>query len=150
MPLSARFFLCARCRCQVYICRQCDTGQVYCSGECSSQARRERQREANQRYSRSRRARVLSSERQRRHRSRHGAHKSIEVTDQTSTRAPTRSPSKPISLSASRARCLPALSRPAGEVICHFCTCICSKRVRLDFLSPGQRRHGPFDPLHDP
>jgi hypothetical protein len=28
---AGRFFLCARCRAQVLVCRRCDRGQTYCS-----------------------------------------------------------------------------------------------------------------------
>jgi hypothetical protein len=54
MDRSARLFLCARCRDQVFLCSHCDRGQQYCSRECSQLTRRERRREAGQRYQRSR------------------------------------------------------------------------------------------------
>jgi hypothetical protein len=70
---SARFFLCARCRVQVLVCRQCGRGQQYCGRECAGQARRERRREAAQRYQRSSRGRQLHAERSRRWRARQQA-----------------------------------------------------------------------------
>ena len=58
MGRSARLFLCARCRDQVLLCSHCDRGQQYCSRACSSTSRRERRREAAQRYQSSRRGRL--------------------------------------------------------------------------------------------
>ena len=150
MPISARFFLCARCRSQVSVCRSCDSGQQYCAGECSALARRERQREANQRYSRTYRARVLSAKRQRRHRLRRAAHKPNKVTDQASTALSVCPTSDPIVPSASRSRLTDALVMSRDEMFCHFCHNICADRVRLDFLSPGQRRRHIHRSLSDP
>jgi hypothetical protein len=50
MDRVARLFLCARCRDQVLLCSHCDRGQQYCSRACSSLSRRERRREAAERY----------------------------------------------------------------------------------------------------
>ena len=150
MPISARFFLCARCRSQVTVCRSCDSGQQYCAGECSALARRERQREANQRYSRTHRARVLNAKRQHRHRLRRGAHKPNKVTDQASPALSVCPTSDPIDLSASRSRLTGALVMHRDEVFCHFCHCVCADRVRLEFLSPGQRRRNIHRSLSDP
>lgn len=54
MDRSARLFLCARCRDQVFLCSHCDRGQQYCSRACSSLSRRERRRETAARYQSSR------------------------------------------------------------------------------------------------
>jgi hypothetical protein len=58
MDRVARLFLCARCRDQVLLCSHCDRGQQYCSRSCSSVSRRERRREAAQRYQSSRRGQL--------------------------------------------------------------------------------------------
>ena len=58
MDRCARLFLCARCRDQVLLCSQCDRGQQYCSRACSSTSRRERRREAAERYQCSRRGQL--------------------------------------------------------------------------------------------
>ena len=150
MPISARLFLCARCRCQVHICRSCDTGQQYCVGECSALARRERQREANRRYSRTRCARVLNAQRQHRLRLRRAAHNAIKVTDQTSALIAVRPPSHSIALSASRSRLTGPLVMTQAEVVCQFCHRVCSNRVRLDFLNPAQRSRHIHHSLPDP
>ena len=73
MSCSARLFLCARYRTQVLLCRGCDRGQQYCSRECSRQARRERCREAAQRYQCTPRGRQQHAERSRRWRARQAA-----------------------------------------------------------------------------
>lgn len=66
MDKSARLFLCARCGIQVQLCTRCDRGQRYCTPSCSSAARRIAQREAAQRYQRSRRGRMAHAARSRR------------------------------------------------------------------------------------
>jgi hypothetical protein len=71
-----RFFFCARCWTPTHICRRCDRGQIYCSRDCSSEARRARQREARARYQASPRGRQMHVERSRRYRARQ------RVTDQ--------------------------------------------------------------------
>lgn len=58
MDRTARLFLCARCRDQVLLCSHCDRGQQYCSRTCSSLSRRERRREAAERYQSSRGGRL--------------------------------------------------------------------------------------------
>lgn len=79
--VSCRMFLCARCRCQVLVCRRCDRGQIYCTGACGQEARRDRQREARRRYQASPRGRAMHAERSRRFRARVGCvtdHGSVE------------------------------------------------------------------------
>lgn len=70
MDRPARLFLCARCRTQVLLCSHCDRGQRYCSAACSRQARDAAQRDAAQRYQRSRRGRMAHAARTRRWRGR--------------------------------------------------------------------------------
>ena len=48
-----RLYSCRRCAQQVRICRRCDRGQQYCTGECGRLRRRESLRRAAQRYQRS-------------------------------------------------------------------------------------------------
>jgi len=150
MSRSARFFLCARCRSQVHICQRCDSGQQYCAGDCASQSRIERQREANRRYSKTYRAKVLNAQRQHRLRLRRSAHKNNKVTEQASPVAAMRSTSSPTVLSASRRRSASASTAVQAEVVCSFCGCVCATRVRIDFLTPARRRRHKFHPLSDP
>jgi len=69
-PPTGRLFLCARCRAQVFICRRCDRGQIYCANGCAQAARRASLREAAQRYQHSRRGRLAHAQRARRYRAR--------------------------------------------------------------------------------
>ena len=71
MDDSARLFLCARCFVQVRLCSHCDRGQRYCTRTCSSLARDAAQREAADRYQRSRGGRMTHAARSRRWRIRH-------------------------------------------------------------------------------
>jgi len=67
---SHRLFLCGCCLAQVQVCRSCDRGQRYCSPQCAAQARRQRQREAGQRYQRTERGRQRHAARQHAYRQR--------------------------------------------------------------------------------
>src|SRR6188474_34773 len=49
-PDSFRELRCERCEAVLYMCRDCDTGQVYCPGTCSVIATRTRRRTAKRRY----------------------------------------------------------------------------------------------------
>ena len=150
MPPSARLFLCARCRSQVHICQRCDSGQHYCAGDCASQSRIERQREANRRYSKTYRAKVLNAQRQHQCRLRRAAHKNNKVTEQASPVVAKRSTSTQSVLSASRCRSDTALTSPQTEVVCTFCGSTCNTRVRIDFLSSARRRRKHYHPFTDP
>lgn len=50
-----RIYRCRLCTVEVYVCRRCDHGQIYCAGECSRICRRESLRRAGARYQRTRR-----------------------------------------------------------------------------------------------
>ena len=70
MNPSARLFHCARCHCQIILCRYCDRGNVYCANGCADQARSESLRRAAKRYRSTRRGRHNNADRQRRFRAR--------------------------------------------------------------------------------
>ena len=70
MSSSARLFHCARCYCQVILCRACDRGNVYCGKGCAQAARRTSLQQAGARYRHTRRGRLNNAERQRRYRAR--------------------------------------------------------------------------------
>ena len=129
MESTGRFYLCQRCRTQVIICRRCDRGQVYCSGNCSKAARCEALRASGRRYQQSLKGRLKHAGRARRYRQRRN-----KVTHQGSTTPPqddllaansvpdqVQHDSKPLPLSK-------------REVHCHFCGAICSAFVRRNFL----------------
>ena len=137
---SARFFLCARCRTQALVCRRCDRGQIYCGALCSDDARRERQREANRRYSKTRIARHKNAQRQRQFRQRQRALNTgfkKKVTDQGSAHLPRADTlvRKPLSQPSRRLD-----AQKATRLYCVVCTARCSALVRHDFLLPHQRR----------
>ena len=124
----ARFFLCDRCCAQVLICSCCDRGQIYCAGGCAGLARRERQREAGQRYQTSRRGRVAHALRARSYRARQK-----NVTHQGSPRPPPDDLVLPGSaVTASEPSPSPDARRWAWH--CHWCGRRCSQFVRQGFL----------------
>lgn len=65
-----RVYCCRRCGIAVWVCPDCDCGQVYCAGECSNRSRRESVRRAGARYQKTRRGAHRHAARQRRWRER--------------------------------------------------------------------------------
>jgi len=74
-----RMFGCTRCQTQVFICSDCDRGQIYCGTACSRTARAQHHREADRRYQQSRKGRFTHAARARRYRRRQKA--AHNVTD---------------------------------------------------------------------
>jgi hypothetical protein len=70
MCRSARLYNCARCGCQVIICSHCDRGNIYCSGDCSEQSRKEKLKEAQKRYEKTDKAKKAKAKRQQNYRQR--------------------------------------------------------------------------------
>jgi hypothetical protein len=129
-----RMFLCARCRCQVHVCRRCDRGQLYCAGTCAQKARRGRQKEARRRYQTTLRGRAMHAQRSRRYRARQQ-----RVTDQGLTKPDNEglSPRSNVDV-VSRA---PSFNQiPPTPPICHFCRRPASAFLRLSALRPGRQR----------
>jgi hypothetical protein len=132
--VSCRLFLCARCRCQVLICRQCDRGQRYCSGTCAQEARRIQQRDARRRYQGTPRGRAMHAARSRRYRARGRC-----VTDQCPA-----NDRKSVTLLQSRVD--GTLSEPSSgrksplQWLCHHCRRSASQFVRLSPLRPRRGR----------
>lgn len=136
MKPSARLFNCARCHAQCLICRRCDRGQRYCSGDCAAQARRESLRRASRRYQNSPRGRRANAARQRSHQQR----KREKVTHQGSPATPAKAllpvrAEKTCASSSSGSH----RSKPPG-LYCHFCNAQCSALLRRDFLRSSSRR----------
>lgn len=65
MITSARLFYCGRCRTQTVVCSACDRGQIYCSGTCAQEARKESLRRAGRRYAQTRKGQFNAAKRQR-------------------------------------------------------------------------------------
>ena len=128
MQDSARLFLCARCRSQVWICSHCDRGNVYCSRQCSEPARRESLRAAGRRYQSSRSGRFRHAERQRHYRA-----KTQKVTHQGSADA---APDGVLhaEFNTPPVQRFTAAATGVQGLHCHFCHRACSPLVRLDFL----------------
>jgi hypothetical protein len=131
---SCRMFLCARCRCQVLVCRRCDRGQIYCAGTCAQKTRHDRQREARRRYQATLRGRAMHAERSRRYRARHQ-----RVTDHGLTKPDNEGLSPPSNVDAVSSA--PSFNRmPPTPPICHFCRLPSSAFLRLSTLLPGRQR----------
>ena len=145
VAISARFFLCARCRDQVFVCRCCDHGQIYCAGTCAEEARRQAQRMAGQRYQATYRGRLNHAARASRYRT-----QQKNVTHQGSLPL---SRDGVVSLDAGLLAATVTASKPAavrdvvmrsqgsspGFCCCHWCGKRCSPLLRNDFLRRRQR-----------
>ena len=146
---TARFFLCVRCREQVVVCRRCDHGQIYCSGSCAHEARRQSQRMAGQRYQATFCGRRNHAARMSRHRARQKivTHQGSPLQPQDDvvpldaelldagplTAAVTASKPAAVRAVAMRSR-VPR----AGSLHCHWCGERCSPLLRNDFLRRRQ------------
>lgn len=137
MSHSSRLFHCARCHCQVIICRRCDRGNVYCFNGCATEARRSSLRRARQRYQGSHRGALANAQRQRRYRARqqkvthHGS-------DTDSTAA--------LLQSEAAKRQLTASSAPPARPIrgyCHGCGRPVGELLRNHYLQSAARRRRP-------
>lgn len=161
---SARLFLCACCRIQVLVCRQCDRGQRYCAGACAATRRQVLQRGAGRRYQRSRAGRFKHAARTRRWRARQvppakivthqGSHDlpqdallpatptiavatALASTDQACTIAPTAATAATTTTATiATTTILVPLAAPVlvGAWRCHWCATPCAALVRQGFL----------------
>jgi len=136
MPMlpSARHYLCARCRCRVVICRHCDRGNAYCTGECAELARRESLRRAGARYRRTPRGQHHNAARQGRFRAR----KKEKVTHQGSL------PILALVLLGLALNPRERVPEPEREttrtaIHCQVCHRECSPFLRNRFLRPSER-----------
>jgi hypothetical protein len=130
-----RLFNCARCHCQVKICRYCDRGNIYCGRSCSILARIESVRAAGKRYQCSLKGRMNHALRQRRYRSR-----SNKVTHQGSTGFP----SDDLLPLVSRLECTASgheSSIDTHVIQCGFCQRWFGEFIRMDFLHSYAPRH---------
>lgn len=148
---SARLFLCARCRVQVLVCRQCDRGQRYCADGCAATTRRALQRDSARRYQRSRAGRFNHALRAQRWRARQRALANI-VTHQGSPERPsdavladTQTSALAIEPCSTTRSIATTVAIIAGPWHCHWCCAPCAALVRQGFVrhSHGRSlRHG--------
>ena len=144
---SARLFLCACCRIQVLVCRQCDRGQRYCTDGCAGATRQALQRDSAQRYQRSRTGRFKHAMRTRRWRARQVALANI-VTHQGSQDGPSDAvlPATQTSALASTQPCSSTMSIAATAADrphawrCHWCCAPCAALVRQGFIRHSHAR----------
>jgi len=129
MEPTCRLFLCARCRKQVFICRRCDRGQIYCADGCAKIARNQSVREAGRRYQQSRQGRFKQAERLRRFRRRkqNVTHQGFELASENDLLNSN-------SAKVDKSVVLHRQTRPANTIQCHFCGTRCSEFVRNSFL----------------
>lgn len=115
MENSARLYHCARCRCQVIVCRFCDRGQIYCTGACAQIARQELVRAAGKRYRQTRLGKFKQALRQQRYRQR--LRQQQKVTHHRSLLEP---PHDLLTHTVKIIRRRGALAKDQ-EIRCHFC-----------------------------
>ena len=146
---TARFFLCARCREQVLVCRRCDRGQRYCAHACAATTRQELQREAGARYQRSRAGRFKHALRTRRWRSRQDARVKIVTHQGSHGPAPDALLAAAQTSALATQACTTTTSIVASTATqphawrCHWCRAPCAALVRQGFLGQDRRpRHG--------
>jgi hypothetical protein len=149
MDRSARLFLCGRCRAQVLLCSHCDRGQHYCSRACAGQARRERRREAAERYQHSWRGRLAHAERSRRWRARQAAGPAVDAQDGSSKNVTHQGCPAP-AVAASLAPCASTTPDTVTAVLavpdvhwpwrCRRCQQPLLPHLRRDFLRRGRGR----------
>jgi len=131
MNLSARLFQCARCHCQVILCRHCDRGNVYCRQGCADLARADSLHRAAKRYRSTRRGRHNNADRQRRFR----AHQQEKVTHQGS-RSIIPLVLLLFLLNAGESQQERLHSHDETVIYCHRCHVECDPFLRHGFLRP--------------
>ena len=138
MCRSARLYTCARCHHQVIICSHCDRGHRYCSGNCSTQSRQEKQQEANGRYQSTAKGRHYHATRQQHYRQR----QKQKVTHQGSVdlAAYDLLLAEPEGEKAVKKAATSPLLTDKSVHYCHFCGCRCMQQLRWVFLHQ-QTRH---------
>ena len=132
-----RLFYCPRCWTQVFICGQCDHGQLYCSSPCRDAARQDSARAARRRYRHTKRGRELQAKRQASWRRRRSAERSRVPSP------PVGGITKPTSTTGgdiASARYTNTTSRPALAAQCSQCLRQTSGFVRQDDSPPRKRK----------
>ena len=140
-PGSARLFLCSSCRSQAIICRRCDRGQIYCSGDCSLQARQQSQRVAARRYQASLPGRRTHAVRMGRYRARQQI-----VTHHGSPPLPADDLLPTGATATTRGKVSPTERPRRSASHCHWCGRRCLPQLRQGFLRRRDRHRGDMEP----
>jgi hypothetical protein len=142
---TARFFLCAGCRVQVFVCRRCDRGQIYCAGTCAQDARQQSQRAAGRRYQETHRGRMKHAARASRHRARQKivTHQGSPPPSWNDVVPPDAVPFDAAVTASKPAATHDVVMRSQGSspgfCRCHWCGERCSPLLRNEFLRRRQR-----------
>ena len=139
-PGAGRLFQCARCCCQVVVCRHCDRGQIYCGSGCAGQARHQTLRKAGKRYQKTRRG-------QEKHAARMGhmrARRKI-VTHHGSPPPPAGDLLAAGAMATSHDDASPAEPPRRATTHCHWCGRPCLLAFRSGFLRRRDPRRGRVD-----
>ena len=133
MKRSARLYNCARCYCQVVICRHCDRGNMYCN-DCALPARTASLDRAKKKHQATRQGHHQNAERQKRFRER----KQKKVTDQGSAPLDANDVLHTDSNTSEEAATAEQISKEL-TILCHFCHGECDVFLRRQFLRQPPR-----------
>jgi len=152
---SGRLLACRGCGCEVIVCRRCDRGQVYCTGDCSARARRRTLCCAGRRWQQSRRGRRMHAARMVRYRARRandcdGAAVALPAEGWPLERVTHHGSPPPAvgDLLVGGAMAMPrddaSPAEPFGRATthCHWCGRCCLPPFRRGFLRRRDRRRG--------
>jgi hypothetical protein len=134
---TLRMYLCMRCGEQVYVCRSCDRGQIYCSEECAETQRQGSKRRASACYQKTAQGARYHARRQSRYRAR-----KQKVTDHSSVPMPNAAECghAQVQRTENGDWLHHGVPKPqAAELRCHFCGCYGDGFVRRMFLHTGRR-----------
>lgn len=132
MLANARLFNCARCHCQVVICRACDCGQRYCAQGCAALARRDSQQRAQRKYRRNYPGRCCNVLRQARYRVRQRE----KVTHPGSVGVLATAVLRHEAVRSAVVAIEPRHNDADDLPVCHFCHCGCDRFLRYHFVEP--------------
>jgi len=131
--LSPRLYYCLLCRQEVKICSYCDRGNIYCSKNCSVQARQKNLRRSSQRYQNTFQGRLNHAKRQAGYRSRKISEKQPLKNKVTHHGSPT-VVNNALLQSVENKTKVDEFAQTEVTMQCHFCHKEVSNFLRSDFL----------------
>jgi hypothetical protein len=126
MKPTARLFQCRFCLTQTVICSKCDYGNIYCSDNCSTLARRESLRAAGKRYQATLNGKLNHAARQ----ARYEIKLKFNLTHHSSNQIPQCAPMQQLENNAKESE----KDHIKTTFICCFCKRTVSEWLRNDFL----------------